>query len=124
VEFVCDFGEYCSVYNQALDRPWPKDMPDGCWFPMKNGVLPATPTVPIPSPANAGAAGGSGGMPDFSSMMKQVGKGGKSGKARKAPKVPSTEIKPLPGNTPASQLGNNNLAAPQSTDGVIRSQGH
>ncbi len=40
VEFICGVGEYCSVYRKKHDMPWPRPVPDACWYPkQKSGAF-------------------------------------------------------------------------------------
>ena len=56
VEFVCGQGKYCSVYRSgALDRPWPRDNADGCWYP--TSALGSSPGADANSAGTAGSPG-------------------------------------------------------------------
>jgi hypothetical protein len=56
-EFVSAPGEYCSIYAQPLDHPWPSGYsPSACWFPAKDGVLPDAPAGTAPSSLGTSAA--------------------------------------------------------------------
>jgi len=33
VEFVCGVQQFCSVYHQPHEKPWPREIPDACWVP-------------------------------------------------------------------------------------------
>ena len=33
VEMVCGRQQYCSVYDQPHNQPWPRPVADACWYP-------------------------------------------------------------------------------------------